>query len=314
MRNERIARRDGQRRANHLHTRSERRFRIQRVCTVTVVATQVADQDANDPPDNMAANYSSPSARSEPGHGRRRRSSNATTTARRRRTPARRTPTATRRATPATPTTTTTPSPTAPTTASSSPTPSQANNDGDAHGDACDPDDDNDTVADGDRQLPARRERRTRPNTDGDAQGDACDPDDDNDTVADGADNCQLTRNTDQAEQRRRRPRRRLRPRRRQRHRRRRHRQLPAASRNTDQANNDSDALGDACDPDDDNDSVADGADNCPLVANADQANTDGDGLGNACDPNAYALSSTEEASRGRRRRGRHAHDQRRLH
>jgi len=36
---------------------------------------------------------------------------------------------------------------------------------------------------------------------------------------------------------------------------------------------------------DTDADGVADGADNCPLVANADQLDTDGDGLGNACDP-----------------------------
>ena len=53
---------------------------------------------------------------------------------------------------------------------------------------------------------------------------------------------------------------------------------------NTDQANNDGDALGDACDPDDDNDGVLDGPDNCPLVANSDQTDTDGDGQGDACD------------------------------
>lgn len=53
---------------------------------------------------------------------------------------------------------------------------------------------------------------------------------------------------------------------------------------NADQANNDGDALGDACDPDDDNDTVADTADNCPTVSNADQADSDGDGIGNACD------------------------------
>ena len=52
------------------------------------------------------------------------------------------------------------------------------------------------------------------------------------------------------------------------------------------QFNNDTDALGDACDPDDDNDGEDDGADNCPLTANADQNNTDmnvTDG-GDACD------------------------------
>ena len=42
---------------------------------------------------------------------------------------------------------------------------------------------------------------------------------------------------------------------------------------------------GDAADPDDDNDGVADGDDNCRLVSNAGQENGDDDGRGNACDP-----------------------------
>ena len=42
--------------------------------------------------------------------------------------------------------------------------------------------------------------------------------------------------------------------------------------------------IGDACDTDDDNDTVLDGADNCPLVANTDQTDTDGDGIGDVCD------------------------------
>jgi len=69
----------------------------------------------------------------------------------------------------------------------------------------------------------------------------------------------------------------------------------------------DHDGIGDACDPDNDNDGLSntaeatshtnpfdpdtdkdgilDGRDNCPLVANADQLDTDHDGIGNACDP-----------------------------
>ena len=54
---------------------------------------------------------------------------------------------------------------------------------------------------------------------------------------------------------------------------------------NPDQADNDGDGAGDACDPDDDNDGVDDGSDNCPMVGNADQADNDGDGAGDACDP-----------------------------
>ena len=53
---------------------------------------------------------------------------------------------------------------------------------------------------------------------------------------------------------------------------------------NEDQADNDQDGAGDACDDDDDNDGVLDEDDNCPMTANNDQADFDGDDAGDLCD------------------------------
>jgi Zn-dependent metalloprotease len=49
----------------------------------------------------------------------------------------------------------------------------------------------------------------------------------------------------------------------------------------------DCDGNPDALDPDDDNDTIADTADNCPAVSNPGQADSDGDGRGDACDNDA---------------------------
>jgi hypothetical protein len=50
-----------------------------------------------------------------------------------------------------------------------------------------------------------------------------------------------------------------------------------------EQCDLDGDGLGDACDPDIDDDGHLNGVDNCPFVAN-DQSDGDGDGIGNECD------------------------------
>jgi hypothetical protein len=53
---------------------------------------------------------------------------------------------------------------------------------------------------------------------------------------------------------------------------------------NPTQQDVDGDQIGDACDPDIDNDGVLNGADNCPSQANPLQEDSDNDGIGDACD------------------------------
>jgi hypothetical protein len=96
--------------------------------------------------------------------------------------------------------------------------------------------------------------RRAAPDTDGDGIPDATDPcphdvanDADGDGVCESVDNCDTTANSDQADL-------------------------------------DGDAVGDACDPDIDGDGVPNGTDNCRFDVNPGQQDTDGDGAGDACD------------------------------
>jgi len=63
---------------------------------------------------------------------------------------------------------------------------------------------------------------------------------------------------------------------------------------NADQADLDTDGIGDVCDDDIDGDGVLNVDDNCPETANADQADGDGDGLGDVCDFECGSFSSND--------------------
>jgi uncharacterized delta-60 repeat protein len=142
---------------------------------------------------------------------------------------------------------------------------SQTNTDGDAQGDACDADDDNDGRSDATDAFPLDPAEWV--DTDRDGVGNNADTDDDADSVPDAGDGCPL-----QAEDR----------------------DGIADADGCPEIDADGDGALDADDAfptdpaewaDPDGDGVGSNADNCDTVANAGQADLDRDGLGDACDP-----------------------------
>ncbi len=112
--------------------------------------------------------------------------------------------------------------------------------------DCVDPDDDDDTILDGDDNCPLDQ-NEFQENMDDDEFGDICDNDRDGDGYDNDVDNCPGTFNPDQ----------------------------------TDDNHND---IGDDCENDWDSDTILNNVDNCPWVANPLQENMDFDLSGNVCD------------------------------
>jgi len=68
---------------------------------------------------------------------------------------------------------------------------------------------------------------------------------------------------------------------------------------NIDQADDDQDGIGNACDTDLDNDNDLNGSDNCQNIFNPEQEDSDGDGVGDVCDncPSVYNFGQSDDDS-----------------
>ncbi len=150
----------------------------------------------------------------------------------------------------------------------------QLDTDKDLSGDACDLDDDNDSVEDLVDNCPLVK-NKNQVDFDADLVGDVCDNDQDNDGVlnggdtnplnpficqdadSDSCDDCSIGDDGIGSN--------------------------PDFFPNNDGRDTDSNGICDITDTDDDNDSILDVDDNCPLVVNPDQLDSNNDGVGDAC-------------------------------